>query len=57
MAEKDKKEEKEGLEFDFDMGKVRLGGEGRLGFGRRVVLRLGELGLRLLTPLGCPWPL
>ena len=26
MAEKEKKEEKEGLEFDFDMGKVRLGG-------------------------------
>jgi len=26
MAEKEKKEEKDGLEFDFDMGKVRLGG-------------------------------
>jgi len=26
MTEKEKKEEKEGLEFDFDMGKVRLGG-------------------------------
>ncbi len=26
MVEKGKKEEKEGLEFDFDMGKVKLGG-------------------------------
>jgi HSP20 family protein len=26
MTEKEKKEEKEGLEFDFDIGKVRLGG-------------------------------
>ena len=41
---------------------IEEGGEGRLGFGRRVVLRLGELGLRLEVPLGCPlvplnrWP-
>ena len=36
---------------------IEEGGEEQLGFGRRVVLRLGELGLRLVTPLGCPLPL
>ena len=33
---------------------IEEGGEGWLGFGRRVVLQLGELGLQLVTPLGCP---